>query len=438
MKTFPSIAVALVCMSSALAQDVKPVWELGVNAIDPGLMKGKVEPVDGMVKLDGAASFAIPKEALGEQKDFTIEFEMRLPPGFQPMSRKEGSLSVVSNTDAREHAGFDLRYCPPGSGGGSDNVFLISVNGYETGKFRALAGNAFTRLTIVAKDRALMFYRDGMLWAMTGEFKPSSLPLSIGETLKTPLPLPYELRQLRIYDKALPPVDGLPDATVMRNVSGDQFSMQRVDITDPTLPRILVVGDSISGGYRTFVTEHFKGKANVDYWVGSGWFDWTAKEDDFPVLRGWNGVLANGPYDVVSWNSMTLHMWTPNKPERCDIGRYPDQMTRVVEHLQRVAPKTKFVWVHCTPYTKTEEGKPAVIDHEKSKRLVLFNEATDPIMRKFGIPIVDLYTLCERHPELALKDGLHWSGEASRLMAAEIVAEIEKHLPERTGAPESP
>ena len=93
--------------------------------------------------------------------------------------------------------------------------------------------------------------------------------------------------------------------------------MQRSDIKDPALPRILVIGDSISMGYRGFITKHFKGKAYVDYWVGGGWLDPdSVKDRNSKVKKSWSGVLSNGPYDVVSWNAMTLHMWN-GTPGRC-------------------------------------------------------------------------------------------------------------------------
>jgi hypothetical protein len=415
----------------AVAQEVTPTWELGTNAFDRTMTTGKVEIVGGVVRLDGTSAFSIPKEALGAQTDYTIEFELRLPPNFKKMPRREGDILLLSNTDTNVHAGLSLRYCPPDYdlNGGVNNQFQITVNGYANGACGGLLGGEFTKFTVVAKDRGLMVFRNGMLWAMTGEVKPSSLPLTIGEILAKPLPAPYELRRFKLYDRALAPVGDDQGATMMRNTCGENYTMKRTDVKDRTLPRILVVGDSISGGYCGFITEHFKGRAYVDYWVGGSWFNWTVKGDDFPALRGWSGVLSNGPYDVVSWNAMTLHMWTPQQPGRCLVETYPGQMTRVIEHLRNIAPATRFIWVRCTPYTSPVAGKPSVIDEKKSERLVMFNKMTDAIMTQFGIPVVDLYGLCENNLDKASKDGVHWNGEASRLMADEIIKEIEKALP---------
>ena len=442
-----ALSLALAASIHAQTQEAKPTWELGKNAIDAASIQGKIECVDGVVKLDGLSSFAIPASVLGAQNDYTIEFDLRRSPSFKTLPRTEGALRLISNRDASAHAGLCLIYFPPewDLNGGISNRTGIEVNGYWNGESAGLDREDFNKFSLVVKDKRLALYRNGLLWALTDDIKPSQMPLTIGgkgwrnsppskEGEGKPVPEPYELRNLKIYDQALPPASSDPNSAVMRNCCGDQYSIQCAVIKDPTLPRILVVGDSISMGYRGFITEHFKGRAYVDYWVGGAWFDWTVKGDDFPLLRGWSGVIANGPYDVVTWNSMTLHMWANKDRARCIEDKFPGQMTRVVEHLKKIAPATKFIWVRCTPVTTAVEGKPSVIrteesEHGTTERIVNFNKMTDEIMSKYGIPEVDLYALCEKHLDKASKDGVHWGADASRLMADEIIKEIEKNLP---------
>lgn len=241
------------------------------------------------------------------------------------------------------------------------------------------------------------------------------------------------LRALRIYDVALAPTGFDPSTGVMRNISGEGYHMQCAVVTNSELPRILVVGDSISMGYRRFITGHFKGRAHVDYWVGGSWFDWTVKGDDFPALRAWDGVLANGPYDVVSWNAMTLHMWKDAR--RVNEINYPGQMTRVVRHLLKTAPDTAFIWVTCTPWRTTPESGPAAPDPAYNDRIVRLNAVTDSIMADHGIPVVDLYSLClERFDTVGegSQDAVHWNQTVSREMAGRINAQIDAILLNRT------
>ena len=427
----------------AQAEVAHPVWELGKNPIDQASIHGNIECVDGVVKLDCANSFAIPASVLGAQNDYTIEFEFRRSPSFKTLPRMEGALRIVSNRDEAAHAGFCLNYFPPAwdMNGGVGNAMGIEVNCYWNGECGGLDGEAFNKYSIVVKDRLASIYRNGLLLAMTGEIKPSQIPLTIGgkgwrgELLpskgeESPVPEPYELRALKIYDKALSPTGFDRSAEMMRNVSGDGYNMQRAVIKYPSLPRILVIGDSISMGYRGFITEYFRHKAYVDYWVGGAWLDPNSVQgENSKVKTSWTGVLSNGPYDVISWNSMTLHMWTPAQPGRCLESNHADNVSEVIEHIKKTSPGSKLIWIRCTPYTTAVADGPSLVNEAKSERLVKFNKITDEVMTKYGIPEIDLYALCEKNLDKASKDGVHWNGDASKLMADEIIKEIEKSLP---------
>ena len=447
LRNFFTVSIGLagiMAVSATQAQEDKPTWELGKNPIDPASMQGKIELVDGVVKLDCMNSFAIPASVLGAQEDYTIELEFRRSANFKTLPRMEGAIRLVSNRDAAAHAGLSLIYFPPewDMNGGVSNRTGIDINGYWNGEAGGLDGDAFNKYSIVVKNKLASIYRNGMLLAMTGEVKPSQLPLTIGERgwrgdyiLKEgegkPIPEPYELRSLKIYDKAISPTGFDRSAEMMRNVSGEGYSMQRADVKDPSLPRILVIGDSISMGYRGFISKYFKDKAYVDYWVGGAWLDPNSvKGENSKVKTSWKGVLSNGPYDVVSWNSMTLHMWN-GAPGRCPEDTYPGNMTEVVEFLKKTVPETKFIWIRCTPCTTTAEGKPVVINMDRTERIIKFNKMTDEIMGKYGIPEVDLYALCEKNLDKSSKDGVHWNQDASQLMADEIIKVIEKLLPEK-------
>jgi len=451
MKTpfLAALTLALAVSAHAESQEVKPTWELGKNPIDTASIQGKIELVDGVVKLDGPNSFAIPAATLGEQNDYTIEFELRRSSNFKPLPRMEGALLLVSNRDATAHAGLSLIYFPPAwdLNGGIGNLMGIEVNCYWNVEFGGLDGTAFNKYSIVVKDRSASIYRNGLLLAMTGEIKPSQMPLTIGgkgwrgELLASkgevnPVPEPYELRGLKIYSQAIIPAGDDRSTEIMRSVSGEGYAMQRAVIKDPALPRILVVGDSISMGYRGFITEHFKGRAYVDYWVGGGWFAWDIKGDDFPPSRSWAGVLSNGPYDVVSWNSMTLHMWAPKMPTRCPEESIVPNYSRMVDYLKKSAPNTKLIWIRCTPWRAIQADGAQTLEGPFNERIVKYNGIADTVMKKEGIPEVDLYAIAEKQSLVSLKgspDCLHWGAEVSKLFADAIIKEIETQLEKKGG-----
>ncbi|MEI6645729.1 MAG: SGNH/GDSL hydrolase family protein [bacterium] len=424
--TIPTF-IALTLMATALqAQTPAPVWELGKSPIDPKMTTGKVDVVNGTVMLDGANAFALPANLLGAQNDYTIEFEVQ-----RPADTKQGhGLTFVSNTDDKNHAGLGFKYFPP-----EYNAMWLFCNGYQTVEQRGFLNNTFNKITLAVKDRRLSVFRNGLLLAVTDEVKPSSLPLTFGE-IRTAQISPYPLRNIRIYDQAIFPTGFDQSAERMRHVSGDQYTMQRADIKNPSLPRILVIGDSISMGYRGFITEHFKGRAYVDYWVGSGcsWYGKALGDKDSTTVRSWKGVLSNGPYNVISWNAMTLHWWSPSQSNRCPESALALCATEAVEHLKQVAPKTKLIWVRCTPIRSNLVDGTPTLDNPNNALMVKFNAIVDKVMEKQGIPEVDLYAIAEKQLNTikpGSQDSVHWNQDVSRLMATEIIKEIEKALQQK-------
>lgn len=405
------------------AQTVSPVWELSRNPIDPKMTTGAVEVVNGIVTLDGTNVFSLPASVLGAQNDYTVEFEVKRPVDLKPGC----GISLVSNTDEKNKAGFALKYFPP-----QYNACWLFCNGYQTYEQRGFLSDAFTKLTFVVKDGRMTMFRNGLLLAITDAIKPSSLPLVFGGSASAQrLPQSYAFRNIKIYNQPIFPTGFDPSAERMRNFSGDQYFMQRAEIKDASLPRILIVGDSISMGYRSFIAEHFKGKAYVDYWVGGGTDN--MEGEDTPGKRAWKGVLSNGPYDVVTWNSMSLHSWP--KPARCPEDTYIARMTHAVEFITKTDPGTKFIWVRTTPWRTTPDTGIPTLNTVENERIIRFNTMTDEIMAKFGIPEVDLYALSETKLDTVTagsKDSVHWNSDVSRLFAGKIVKEVEKALKLRT------
>lgn len=403
------------CAFANFAQDVKPVWELGKNPLDKKLIKGNVKVKDEVVKVDGVNLFSLPATVLGKQVDYTIEFEVKRPKG----ADNKDKIILVSNTDDKNKTGIQLNYYPP-----SYNCAWLFTNGHHTVEYRGFLNDKFNKITIVSKSSQLMLFRDGLLIATTGECKASKLPLTFGGMVKGKTK-PYELRNIKIYQTAMLPSGFDPNAKRMRYVSGDQYFMQRVKIEDPKLPRILIIGDSISMGYRPHITEHFKGKANVDYWtIGYK----SMQGANSPMERALKGVLSQGPYDAVTFN-FGLHYW--GKPERSPEDKHIPWMTKIVELMQKTSPKTDFIWIRTTPWRTVPAPEPRTLDPKKNERIIKFNKMTDEVMDKHGIPQVDLYSLCIKQLQTikkGTKDALHWGRENSKLMAVEINKEIEKAL----------
>ena len=191
-----------------------PTWELGKNQIDQSTAKGNVKLKDGVLLLDGMNSFQIPASVLGKQKDYTIEFEMRLPPGFKNLPRMKGAVRIISNIDLANKTGFGITYLPPrwDPNGGVSNRLGVETNSFWNGELRGISNNKFTKITFMVKDDLPSMYVNGLLISMFNDIKPSSKPITIGgwgwrgnleransRKGSKAIPQPYELRKLKIY-----------------------------------------------------------------------------------------------------------------------------------------------------------------------------------------------------------------------------------------------
>lgn len=403
---------------------VEPVWQLGKQHFTES---GAADAAETTVVLDGTRSYSIPISVLGEQKDYTIEFEIRRDPGAN--GKEKDHLTWMDFSDPAKRSGIRLRYFPP-----SYNAVWLHLNDGRI-EYRNFLPDAkrFYRYAFVVKDRKLQVFRDGLLLILADTVNPSGRPIVFGEAGKQRVK-PYLLRNLKIYDRAIFPTGFDPNVSRMRTCTGDQYTIQKADVKDPSLPRILVVGDSISMGYRGFITKHFEGRAYVDYWVGGTWFGKDAvKGENAEPKRGWRGVFSHGPYDVVSWNAMTLHMWNLNQAWRCPEESLEPNMMEMTGFLRKNFPKTKFIWVRCTPVRNNRPDGTPELRNPANDRVVKYNRIVDGVMKKRGIPEVDLYAIAVSRMGSVRKgwaDTLHWDSGTSRLFADAVIREIEKALAE--------
>ncbi len=199
---------------------------------------------------------------------------------------------------------------------------------------------------------------------------------------------------------------------------GGQWKFYPAANRDPALPRVLLIGDSICGGYRGAVIRDLKGKASVDVWL-------TPVCESDPGLPGdLEKVLKQGPYAVVHFN-IGLHGWPKG---RIADGQYEPLMRNYVAVLRKTLPDAKLIWASSTPLTV--KGKPAELDPVNNPTMTGRNEAAAKIMRESGIAVNDLYGLVvDKRVQLSVGDTAHWKPAGSELMAKQIVEFINKALP---------
>ena len=200
------------------------------------------------------------------------------------------------------------------------------------------------------------------------------------------------------------------------HADGPGWRLQKAAITDPSLPRVLLMGDSILNGYLPGVTKALEGKAFVDAWVTP------TSQGDKSLSRQIEEVLAQGPYAVVHFN-LGLHGWQKGRiPE----GQYEPLTHAMVQAFKQRAPKAVLIWASTTPVTKQDH--PGELDSEINPIIVEHIAMAATVMKQEGVPIDDLNALMMPHLDLARGDRFHWKPEGTALLVKQVSETLLKAL----------
>jgi hypothetical protein len=191
------------------------------------------------------------------------------------------------------------------------------------------------------------------------------------------------------------------------HADGKGWKLYKAEIADPHRPRVLLIGDSILGGYMELVIASLKGKAYVDCWVNP----YCQSEYLNTVLAD---VLSNGPYDVIHFN-MGLHGWQKG---RIKDGTFEPLTKAYVQVIRAKLPQAKIIWASSTPVTV--KGKPTELDAEINTTIIEHNRMAAKAMAELNVPVNDFYALLVPKLELARGDQFHWKPEAYQILAKAV------------------
>jgi lysophospholipase L1-like esterase len=177
------------------------------------------------------------------------------------------------------------------------------------------------------------------------------------------------------------------------------------------LPRVLLIGDSITRAYYAEVEERLKGKA----WVAR---IATSKALGDPALLAELGAfLSEAKFDVVHFN-IGMHGWQYTEEE------YRQALPELLRAIRKGAPAAKVVWGQTTP-VRADREKGAT-----NGRIEERNRLAREFFASMGVPVDDLHALMKPHADMHTDD-VHFGKEGSALLAAQVVHEVEKLLPAR-------
>lgn len=197
--------------------------------------------------------------------------------------------------------------------------------------------------------------------------------------------------------------------------NGPGWRLEKADATDPSLPRVLLIGDSILQGYMGGVIGALKGKAYVDVWVTPLW-----QSERFN--KALSDVLDQGPYDVIHMN-IGLHGWIEG---RILPGTYEPLTRAFLDIIRKKAPKAAFIWASSTPTFNKQNHKE--FNSEINPIIIEHNKMAAKIMGEYGVPINDFYELLKDRSDLVGPDGVHWGNPGRKVLSDVVVKSILREL----------
>ncbi len=186
---------------------------------------------------------------------------------------------------------------------------------------------------------------------------------------------------------------------------------------NPSLPRVLIIGDSISIGYTLPTRELLKGKvnllrpptnaahtgngiANIDKWLGAGKWD---------VIH-------------VNWGLHDLKIMEDGK-HQIPLPTYEQNLEKLAIRLKQTG--AKLIYATTTPVPEGKLNPP-----RNPSDVVRYNEVAVAVMKRHGFAINDLYSaILPKLNPLQRPVNVHFTDEGSRFLATKVAAAILAALP---------
>jgi hypothetical protein len=180
---------------------------------------------------------------------------------------------------------------------------------------------------------------------------------------------------------------------------------------ETNLPRVLLIGDSITRAYYPEVEKHLAGKAYVARLATSRFIS------DPVLLQEIALVLDNTKFDIIHFNN-GMHGLQHSEKEYGDA--FPGFLATIKAH----APNAKLIWANTTTLKVSPSGDQT---QSSDERIAQRNAIALEYIKPEGIVVDDLNSLVKGHPEYH-SDNVHFNEQGIALQAAQVAAHIEKLL----------
>ncbi|MEO6181577.1 MAG: SGNH/GDSL hydrolase family protein [Verrucomicrobiota bacterium] len=188
---------------------------------------------------------------------------------------------------------------------------------------------------------------------------------------------------------------------------------------DPRLPRVLLIGDSISIGYTVPVRNLLKGRANVHRIPENG----GPTTNGLAKMKSW---LGDTKWDVIHFN-FGLHdlKLVAAGQRRLTVEEYEKNLRELVRQLN--GTKAKLIWANTTPVPG-----PAAKLGRITEDVPIYNAAAAKVMEENKITTDDLYAFAlPQLSKIQRTENVHYTDEGYAILAGKVAASIETLLPKK-------
>lgn len=206
-----------------------------------------------------------------------------------------------------------------------------------------------------------------------------------------------------------------------------QFSFAKESSQEKELPKVLIIGDSISIGFTPHAKKILKDKAVVIHHKGNAQHTGTG----LIKLEGW---LEDTKWDVIhfNWGLWDLCYRNPkskaqghrdkiNGKVTTSLEQYEKNLEQLVTRLKKT--NAKLIWAHTTVVPDKEAGRMVGDDTQ-------YNDVATKIMKKHGVTTNDLHSLTKGFsPDLFIGVGdVHYKQDGYKQIGQQVAATIEKAI----------
>ena len=421
MHTRTLLTTLLLSFMGAATAAVEPaLWDLAKNDIPAALQSGTVEKTDGAVKLHDGSSFAVPADAFPDQKNFTVQVTLSLDALVQ-----DSVFTVMNKQSSDKDDGFAMFFNykdKPNYARQVNSVVnkILMVGGAINGRNDPEINKPVTFTMAVRNGLAAFYIDDVPIKKCFMELIPNDGPMWIGrnDNAKSKT-MPVTVHAVKVFGPSFSYVS-LKEKTgefPRGAVAGKGWALDVPKLDHPEWPKVLIYGDSISGGYSgPFIAEMLKQHVYVFHcvhFVGG----------DVPE-QALTEMAGRFKFDAVVFNN-GLHSlgWTPDKVSDALVLERMQKLTRC---FKTGAPQAKIFYLMTTPHTAVRPApdKPVTAFGDKNDVVLRLNTLSAQVMKQESIDVIDAYALLAAHLELAAGDNFHWQSQAYQLLSQEIAGRV--------------